>query len=225
MKKYRILFIGNSYTYFNDMPKSLFEVIAREAGIELEAESVVKGGWTLERHADPNGETGALVARQLSGEPYDYVILQEQSLRPAIDREPFFGAVRDLTDRIRATGAVPILYSTWGRKPGSPKLKEINMTNESMTYALARAYQSVGDELAVSVAHVGLAFYDIGDEIELYDPDMTHPSREGSYLAALTLFMRIFGECERPACCGIASDTALRLQSAARMAVFGTHEF
>ena len=34
MKKYRVLFIGNSYTYFNDMPKSLFEAIAKEAGIE-----------------------------------------------------------------------------------------------------------------------------------------------------------------------------------------------
>ena len=225
MKKYRVLFIGNSYTYFNDMPKALFEAIAKEAGLEIEVDSVVKGGWTLEKHADPDGETGAVVAGKLAGEPYDYVVLQEQSLRPAIEPEPFFEAVRDLSGRIRATGAEPVLYSTWGRKPGSPKLEEINMTNESMTYSLARSYRSIGEELDIPVAYVGLAFYDIGDSIELYNADKTHPSKEGSYLAALTLFLRVFGDRDAFSMCGIDEAAALKLQAAAKKAVFNTPVF
>lgn len=225
MKKYRVLFIGNSYTYFNDMPKAIFEVIAKEAGVDAEVESVVKGGWTLERHADPEGETGALVAQKLAGEPYDYVILQEQSLYPATEPERFMSAVRDLVSRIKATGAKPVLYSTWGRKTGSTKLADINMTNESMTYAVARSYRDIGAELGIPVAHVGLAFYDIGDRIELYDPDKTHPSREGSYLAALCLFIRIFGDREQFVTCDIPEETALLLQNAARKAVLDTPTF
>lgn len=225
MKKYRILFIGNSYTYFNDMPKSIFEVIAKQAGLDVEVESVVKGGWTLERHADPEGETGAIVAEKLAGEPYDYVILQEQSVYPATEPDRFFKAARDLVGRIKETGAQPVLYSTWGRKPGSVKLEEINMTNESMTYALARSYRSIGEELDIPVAYVGLAFYDIGDSIELYNADKTHPSKEGSYLAALTLLMRIFGDRDAFSTCGIDEAAALKLQAAAKKAVFNTPVF
>ncbi len=224
MKRCRILFIGNSYTYFNDMPKSIFEKIAEEAGVDVEVDSVVKGGWSLEKHADPEGETGKVVAEKLKGEPYDYVILQEQSLRPVIDPEPFFAAVRKLSCRFRATGAEPLLYSTWGRKPGSPKLDEIKMTNETMTYALARAYRDIGEDLGIPVAYVGLAFFDVGGSIELYNADMTHPSKEGSYLAALTLFIKMFGDRESFCPCGIDGDLAARLQAAARKAVFCTTE-
>ena len=225
MKKYRILFIGNSYTYFNDMPKSIFEVIAKEAGVDVEVESVVKGGWTLEKHADPAGETGDIVEQKLSGEPYDYVILQEQSLYPAISQERFFDAVRKLVLRIKNNGAQPVLYSTWGRKCGSVKLEEINMTNESMTYAVARSYRAIGEELHIPVAYVGLAFFDAGEKVELYHEDKTHPSPEGSYLAALTLFLRMFGEHGDLSYCGLNEDVALRLQRAARDAVFMPSEF
>jgi hypothetical protein len=64
-----------------------------------------------------------------------------------------------------------------------------------MTYKLAAAYQAIGDELDIPVAHVGLAFYDVYTrqyEIDLYDEDRSHPSYAGSYLAAMTLFAKIF---------------------------------
>ncbi len=225
MKKYRVLFIGNSYTFYNEMPTEMFLKIAQEAGYTVEVDRVLKGGWTLEKHADPQGETGMLVDQLLRGEPYDYVILQEQSLRPSVDPEPFFCAVRDLNARIRANGALPVLYSTWGRKTGSPKLSEYNMTSESMTLSTARSYRSIASELSIPVAYAGLAFFDIAESIELYDQDKSHPSREGSYLAALVLFLRIFGDCEKLCDCGFSQDVSDVLQKAARKAVFDTPDF
>ena len=224
-KEYRILFIGNSYTYFNEMPTELFSIIAKEAGYSVEVESVVRGGWTLEKQADPESETGSVVSSLLSGNAYDYVILQEQSLRPALNSSPFYSAVRTLVSRIRDTGARPLLYSTWGRKAGSPKLTEHGLTNESMTYSLARAYRDIGRELDTTVSYVGLAFYDVGDRVELYNSDMSRPSREGSYLAALTLFLSIFGDSEHLSDCGISPDITSVLKQAARKAVFDTPEF
>lgn len=56
---HRVLFIGNSYTYCNDLPE-LFGRIARAYGYNVEIRSVTKGGHKLEWHADPNDECGAM---------------------------------------------------------------------------------------------------------------------------------------------------------------------
>ena len=193
-----ILFIGNSYTYYNDMPTAIFEGFTRAAGKTVAVTAITKGGWTLEKYADPEDEYGARVEAVLSGEEkYDLVILQEQSLRPAIDPERFFAAVEDLAARIRKTGATPMLYATWGRHSDSADLAEHGLTNETMTKKLALAYEEIGARLGIPVAHAGLAFREVytGDSgIDLYNPDLSHPSYAGSYLAAATLYARIFGE-------------------------------
>ena len=196
-KKYSILFIGNSYTYYNDMPTEIFKKIAVAAGYEADVTAITKGSHKLSEFADPTDQYGSKVEQALtSGKKYDFVVLQEQSLRPATDDAPlFFDAVRNLTARIKAIGATPILYATWGRKTGSDTLESNGWTNESMTYKLAAAYQAIGDELNISVVHVGLAFYDVytsQDGIELYHSDKSHPSYAGSYLAAMALFAKIF---------------------------------
>lgn len=196
-KTYSFLFIGNSYTYYNDMPNGIFEKIAQSAGYSVKVKAITKGAYKLSVFANPTDEYGALVEAALTGEEkYDFVILQEQSVLPA-SKTPraFYNAVRNLSERIKASGAKPILYSTWGRKTGSHTLDTYGLTNESMTWRLAAAYYAIGDELDIPVVYAGLAFHDVytnSNEIELYDPDMSHPSYEGSYLAAATLFAHIF---------------------------------
>lgn len=194
----RILFIGNSYTYYNSMP-DIFESLALKAGYHVTVESVTKGGWTLEKHADPADEVGARVEEKLLESnygKYDYVILQEQSHRPVTNPPSFYDATRNLVERVRAIGAQPLLYATWGRKTGSETLTTYNLTNETMTYKLAAAYGAIGEELGVTVSFAGFAFYDVYTAkplIELYNKDCSHPSYEGSFLAAATLFATLFG--------------------------------
>lgn len=194
-KTYKILFIGNSYTYTNDMPTAYFEKMAESCGYQVQITAVTKGSYTLEKFADFEDPYGERVSVNLSSPGYDYVILQEQSVRPVTDFEKFRNAVENLNERIRAVGAQPVLYATWGRKAGSEKLQELGLTTEAMTWKLAAAYAAVGAELDIPVIHAGAAFYDVNTNtgIELYNPDMSHPSKEGSYLAALTLFCGIFG--------------------------------
>lgn len=196
IRVYSFLFIGNSYTFYNDMP-AIFRGFAEAAGYEVDVTAITKGGYQLSQFADPTDEYGAKVAAALTSEKkYDFVILQEQSVRPATeDVADFYDAVRNLSDRICETGAKPILYATWGRREGAAPLVEKGWTNESMTWRLAAAYQAIGDEVCAPVSYAGLAFYDIytnHPEIGLYHADGSHPSYEGSYLAAATLFARIF---------------------------------
>ena len=231
MKKevYSIFFSGNSCTYTNNMPVAIFKKFAEAAGYQIEVTSITNGGYRLSQLADPTDTYGAKVERALTGaKKYDFVILQEQSIRPAAETAPkFYEAVRNLSERIRKTGATPILYATWGRKTGSSTLDTYGWTYESMTWRLAAAYQAIGEELEIPVAHVGLAFYDINTNqggIELYNSDKSHPSYAGSYLAAVTLFAEIFHV--DPTAVSytdtLSSENAGILREAARKTVFET---
>ena len=194
---YEFLFIGNSYTYYNEMPADIFAQIAAAAGYQVNATRITKGGQKLSFHADVTSETGIQVQAALTGTTkYDYVILQEQSVLPADDdgRGEFYDSVRNLLARVRAAGAQPVLYNTWGRKTGHSTLATYGWTNETMTWRLAAAYTAIGEELDIDVAYAGLAMFDVYTQggIELYNEDLTHPSYAGSYLAAMTIFAEIF---------------------------------
>lgn len=196
-KTYSILFIGNSYTNHYDWTHNIFDDIVADAGYLVDIDDITAGGWTLAQHADPTEEKcGKKVQKALTGsKKYDFVVLQEQSVRPAIAPELFYDSVRDLVARVRAAGAQPILYCTWGRETGNNKLSEYGWTNESMTWKIAAAYQAIGRELDVPVVYVGLAFFDVyttHSEINLYDEDKHHASKVGYYLSGLTLFAGIF---------------------------------
>ena len=202
-KVYNILFIGNSYTYYNDMPTEIFQKIAENAGYQVRIETITKGAHTLEKFADPEDGFGVLVAEELEEQyagQYDYVILQEQSFRPVGEPDAFYDAVRNLVERIKLVEAEPVLYATWGYKGGHEKLAETGLTNETMAWALARAYQTMAEELSISAAYVGLAFLDVRNNslYELYDADCSHPSELGSCLAGLTLFCTVFQEHPAP---------------------------
>ncbi len=226
-KEYNILFIGNSYTFFNDMPTVYFQTMAKVCGYNLKIATITKGAYTLEKFTDSSDPYGKMVANALAREGvYDYVIFHEQSVRPVSNPEAFYSGARRLTEMIRKAGAQPVLYATWGRQTGSDKLTELNMTNASMTWALAAAYATIGEELQIPVCHAGLAFLDINTntQIDLYNADNSHPSAVGSYLAAMTLFSGIFGV--DPVTASFtgpmtgAEDAALR--QAAAKAVFAT---
>ena len=195
-KTYQILFVGNSYTFFNDMPTAYFEPMAKICGYNVHVTSITKGAYTLEKFANPSDTYGRLVENALANNQYDYVIIQEQSVRPAINAPAFYDGVRALTERIRSIGAQPVLYATWGRKEGADKLTEYNMTSKEMTWKLAAAYDAIAKELDIPVIHVGLAFADVyeNSSMELYNADKSHPSHIGSYLAAMALFCGIFRE-------------------------------
>lgn len=231
VKEVSILFIGNSLTYYNDMPTKIFKKMVEEAGYDAKVFAVTKGGHYLSKFADPEDTYGAQVEAALTGNrKYDYVILQDYSTRPAsIEVPEFYAAVRNLAARIRETGATPILYSTWGYKAGNETLREKGWTNEIMTWRVAAAYQAIGTELEIDVAYAGLAFYDVytGDSgIELYNDDRFHPAYAGSYLAAATLFAKIFNEdpTELTFRGSQPEEHAQILLEAARKAVFETPE-
>ena len=188
MKK--ILFIGNSYTYFNDMPVAIFAPLAQEQGTPFAVTAVTRGGYYLSQFADPENEEGKRLRETVAGEKYDCVVLQDQSCHPIVNEERFLKSVGDLRALLDAQTERFVLYATWGRREGCPMLEELSLTSEEMTDRLAAAYDRAAGLHGMTVAHVGRAFAShraAHPEDELYNPDLSHPSALGSRIAAETI--------------------------------------
>jgi len=175
----KVLFIGNSFTARNDLPR-LVAQLAAAAGHALDHTLLSIGGASLRTHWN-KGE--ALKEIQSGG--YDVVVLQEQSTLPVKNATRMHENVRLFDGAIRAAGARTALYLTWARRhaPGSQR-------------AITDAYTSIGQELKATLIPVGIAwekFLATHDQPVLHDKDGSHPSAAGSYLAACVFFDVLFG--------------------------------
>lgn len=189
MKK-QILFVGNSYTYYHDMPECIFAPMATEAGYDLEVRSVTHGGYKLIWYADPENEEGKRLRSVVEGRHFDYIVLQDHSLSTIENPGEFFDGIRRLKALLQDKTDKFVLYATWGRKPGNETLKALGMTNAEMTRHIAEMYDEAGQRFDMKVAHVGKAFADYSaahPEAELYFEDLHHSSRLGSTIAAQTI--------------------------------------
>jgi hypothetical protein len=181
----RVLFVGNSYTHYNDMP-SIVERLAKSAGLEIEAGMQAPGGWWWRDHASSAETTDAI-----AGGDWDYVVLQEQSMAPAdrdLARRVSFPAGQLLSRTVVGNGGDVVLFLTWGHRNGSSELGHGSYS--AMQTDLADSYMAFGESLLAEVAPVGMAWWMSLAErpnIDLYQPDGSHPSEAGSYLAAAVI--------------------------------------
>ena len=185
MKTLRVLFVGNSYTFYNQMPQTAFTELAAAAGYAVEVTEVTKGGYYLSQFADPENEHGKRLRETIAGKRYDFAVLQEQSMNPIKDEARFLKGVADVKALIDAEQFV--LYATWGRNDGSPNLAELGLTREEMTEKLSIAYNKAAAQIGAKVAEVGnafLAYAATQNKEDLYNPDKSHPSALGSAIAA-----------------------------------------
>jgi hypothetical protein len=181
-KPLRVLFIGNSYTFFNGGMGTLVQSLASAVkdGRRLEYVEVTKGGQTLEGHW---AEGKALAEIRKGG--WDFVVLQEHSLRPLQDREKMFAYAKRFDAEIRKVGARTVFYETWARK-NRPEMQTL----------LDQAYGGIAKEVAAVVAPAGLAWQaalKVRPELSLHIADLSHPTPAGSYLNACVFYETLFG--------------------------------
>lgn len=194
----KVLFIGNSYTYTNSMP-DMFRDFATAKGDTLVYASSAPGGWTFQQHI--------VYAPTLSGiasQPWDVVVLQEQSQRPsfppaqvATDVYPYARLLDSVIDE-QDTCIETMFMMTWGRKtgdamncPGYP----VVCTYAGMQGRLRDSYMEMAVNNHASVAPVGAAWKIVVDSfpsIDLYSPDESHQSVAGSYLQACVFYASVF---------------------------------
>lgn len=187
----RILFVGNSYLYYNDSVHNHVRRIAEENGPHraYQYKSATIGGARLSHHfIDSLLQPGRLGI----DEPFDLVILQGGSgeVLSGKSRREFAGQARDMTKKIRRTGAELALYLT----PAYVKPHE--KVDPKMIDKIVKTYVETGNELDALVIPVGLAFelaYARRPDIVLHKEfDGSHPSMLGTYLAACVVYASVY---------------------------------
>lgn len=192
----KVLFIGNSYTYYNEMPK-LLEALAQGNGKELTTHQVTKGGWYLHKYLDEKNEFHDKLMALMAENRYDVCFLQEQSMCPYLDYERFTDGAKRMMKLLEGVVGEFVLYQTWARKEGSPSLETHSLTAEEFGEGIVCAYEKFGAEMGLRVSPVGRKFAAMrkaDQETELYNEDKSHPSYAGSCLAALQHYKTLFGE-------------------------------
>lgn len=174
----KVLFVGNSYTSVNDLPLMFAQLCkAAEPQTPLKIQHVLVGGFSLQQHWD-KGE--ALAALRQRG-PWDYVILQEQSMRPIEAPALMLAYAGRFEAEIKKAGARAVFYQTWARLDRPDTQAPIN-----------GAYRSSARAAGARVAPVGSAFAAAGKlRPQFYSEDGSHPTPLGSYLAACVLFATV----------------------------------
>lgn len=201
----QVLFIGNSFTFFHEMPKMVAELAKAGKQRPLRFVQVTPGGYTHERHWKDGKALAAIQSRK-----WDFVVLQEQSLGPIVNRESMFEYGKKLDEEIRKQGAKTLLYMTWAYqdKPGDQA-------------ALSNAYLELAKAVSAEVVPVGSAWeqaIQADKNRTLHENDKRHPNVIGSYLAACVFYATIYGQSPEglPGKIGkLTDDEALPLQAIA----------
>jgi hypothetical protein len=196
----KVLFLGNSYTSVNNLPQMISNV-ANSMGDTLEWDVEAPGGSYLYDHL-----TSTTSVSKIEQGNWDYVVLQEQSQAPTL---PYF-QIPVVFEYARKLDSVIVnanpctetqFYMTWGRKNGDPLYFQVyspyysDDTYEYMDSLLQARYMHMADTNNAEVSPVGAVWNYIRQNhlnIELYQPDESHPSVAGTYLAACCFYTSLF---------------------------------
>lgn len=194
-----ILWIGNSFFYYNNSMHNRFGDLVRSAGARVRGTSVTISGSGLDWHdlsslLRPNGLgrysfVGDNEVRfNKPGRQYDTAIMMDCSQCPVHPQlqGAFHEAVRDDSAMLVKAGIQPVLFMSWAYKD-----------KPEMTAQLAEQYTRAGNANDALVIPAGLAFAKVfarRPDIELYQPDKRHPTMAGTYLASSAVYAALYGK-------------------------------
>jgi len=173
---YKVLFIGNSHTFVENLPW-LFTAVCKQAGIDVQAVMITHPGCDLRWHlssfcALPNIRFGG----------YDYVVLQQKS-HPFAGAEPLIEQGLELFEAINAAGSTAVLMNTWAERNNPDGQKIIDDAFASLQALCPGSL----------LAPCGAAWHKLRGVIDLYFEDGAHQNARGAYLNVCVLAKTIFG--------------------------------
>lgn len=194
----RVLFIGNSYTFSNNLPQMLADV-ALSVNDTVIFDSNTPGGYTFQGHS-----TNQTTLNKIMAGNWDFVVLQEQSQLPSF---PINQVLNDVFPYAHILDSIinahnpcveTMFFMTWGRKNGDamncPNWPPV-CTYEGMDSLLHLRYMMMAEMNDAVVSPVGAVWRFLRDNhpgIELYSADESHPSVAGTYATAVCFYSSIF---------------------------------
>ena len=188
----RVLFIGNSLTYTNDLP-AMVQVMAESAGTPLVTAMAAEAGMSLEDHWT-RGRARAMLA---SGR-WDVVVLQQGPSALPSSRENLRQWAERWAAAIREAGAVPVVYMPWPESWRASAFDSVSFSYHVAAEAASAPLIPGGDAWQ--------AAWRRDSALALYGGDGFHPSRLGTYVVAVAAWARLTGRPPREAPAALQLD-------------------
>jgi len=173
-----ILFVGNSLTYYNDLPK-LVARIGRDSGIEIKTEMVAYPNYALEDHWN-DGQIQQLIATK----KYDFVVVQQGPSSQADGRIMLLDYGARIKNICVPHNTKLAFFMVW---PAFSNFHTFDGVINNYTNAAV-----VTNSLLCPVGKVWKDYFLSTGDYSYYGPDMFHPSQKGSEHAALIIFKTLF---------------------------------
>lgn len=176
----RVLFVGNSLTYTNDLP-AMVTAVAKLAGNSSIGTAVVAyPNYALEDHW-AEGTARTFLGRH----PWEWVVMQQGPSSLPESQVHLATWATQFAPAIRAAGAEPVLYMVWPASTRPGDFPGVLASYRNAAAGIGGVFAPAGD--------AWLAAWEVNSQFGLYGPDGFHPSVAGTYLAALVILERIAG--------------------------------
>lgn len=179
----KVLFVGNSYTYFWNLPK-VVNLMATAKDTPLNIRHSTSGGVNLGMHW--RGERNLKTRSRIATEKYQKVVLQDHSMRTIQHPDSLLYFGKKLSDEIKANGGTPYIYMTWARQ-----------WNPLMQEQISKMYRQLAAEEEAVLVPVGEAWAlarQLRPDLNLFDADGSHPGPLGTYLTGCLFFSAFTGQ-------------------------------
>ncbi|MBI1838307.1 MAG: hypothetical protein HYR91_13680 [Flavobacteriia bacterium] len=188
-----VLFIGNSYTHYNNMP-GIFQDIAVSKGVKINVEMSAKSNHTLKMHC-----ARTEMFEKINSKKWDYIVVQGFSRELLHEQSyldtsfvPYFKQISDSIYKNNACTNI-LLFMTWGYKTGIHDNPEYD-TYQKMSDKIQIGYQYISNVFGLPIVPVGQVWETVKENnphFDLYQEDNQHPTIYGSYIAACTFYAAI----------------------------------
>jgi hypothetical protein len=176
----RVLFIGNSLTYFNDLPGTVAG-LAASMNSTIEVASVAEPNLALIDHV--NGESNALAT--IDSSHWDYVVMQQGPSALPLSRDTLIIGARLLDAHVREAGGRSALFMVWPESSRFGVFDDVRESYRTAAVAMNGLFLPAGEGWRAAWA--------ADPQLMLYGPDGYHPSELGTYVAALVIYEGITG--------------------------------
>jgi hypothetical protein len=214
-----VLFIGNSLTYYHEMPQTL-QLMLNETNPNIKIDQITYPGYSLSQHLSRKTESATehrvttLTEKMIVEKDWDIIILQTGTVSVLIPENRELKVNRAIS-RIKELATNKdckfIIFNTWPSKREYPKkycysgysidksIKDIDycspiMENlEQEITAINESYNLVSKSNNIIKSDNGSKFYEIRTshpEIELYE-DHIHPNKYGAFLNACVFYQML----------------------------------
>lgn len=177
----KVLFLGNSHTFYNDMPQ-IFAEICKERGknveVQMQAHPGVTYGWHYSHFVE--------LRFSLMYGNLDYIVMQQAAHSPCPSKKETMEDAGKIINLARKYGVTPVQIMPWAEKKEPAHQKVMYDT----FYSLSKKYN-------IKIAIAGNVFEDVfynHPEIDMYWYDGRHASPYGSYTVAMSVYSAIFNE-------------------------------